>query len=318
MNLKKTIAILFTVGALSASAYLFLEKDNDQSVNQEALPKSVLEIKKEEKGEVAPVVFEEKNDINKIDSPVANDNKFVERGDVESIVANYIEENPIAILKSIEKYYNKKSSEQKEKKLEILSKNKKELFEQALDPKIGDIDSKIKIVLFFNYDCVYCQKATEVIEKLTQEYNFQAIFKEYAVTAGEISIANKIGIAINMIDRSQYQLFHKYMFDPNKTDKSEDGVLKLASELGINSGKINDILQKEDTKKKFDDLIKCNEDLISMLGISATPAYIIHDTKSEDNLNDIIHIGFLDYDALKGILEKMAADKKANTANNNN
>jgi hypothetical protein len=55
-----------------------------------------------------------------------------------------------------------------------------------------------------------------------------------------------------------------------------------------------------------------------MLGVSATPAYIIHDTKSEDNSNDIIHVGFLDYDALKDILEKMAADKKVNAANNNN
>ena len=318
MNLKKTIAILFTAGALSASAYLFLEKNDDQGVNQTALPESVLEIKKEEKGEIAPVVFEEKNDINNIDSPVVDDNKFVRRDDVESIVANYIEENPVAILESIEKYYNKKSSEQKEKKLEILSKNKKELFEQALDPKIGDIDSKIKIVLFFNYECVYCEKAMEVIEKLLQEYNFQVIFKEYAVTAGEISVANKIGISINMMDSVQYQLFHKYMFDPNKNNKSEEGILKLASELGINSGKINDILQKEDTKKKFDDLIKCNENLISMLGVSATPAYIIHDTKSEDNSNDIIHVGFLDYDALKDILEKMAADKKVNAANNNN
>lgn len=318
MNLKKTIVILFTVGALSASAYLFLEKNDVQSVNQIALPESVLEIKKEEKEEIALDAFEEKSDINNIDSPVVDDNKFVRRDDVESIVANYIEGNPVAILKSIEKYYNKKSSEQKEKKLEIVSKNKKELFEQALDPKIGDIDSKIKIVLFFNYDCVYCEKATEVIEKLLQEYNFQAIFKEYAIAAGEISVANKIGIAVNMIDSGQYQLFHKYMFDPNKTDKSEEGILKLASELGINSGKINDILQKEDMKKKFDDLIKCNENLISMLDISATPAYIIHDTKSEDNLNDIIHIGFLDYDALKGILEKMAADKKINATNNSN
>ena len=67
MNLKKTIAILFTAGALSASAYLFLEKNDDQGVNQTALPESVLEIKKEEKGEIAPIVFEEKNDINNIE-----------------------------------------------------------------------------------------------------------------------------------------------------------------------------------------------------------------------------------------------------------
>jgi protein-disulfide isomerase len=104
-----------------------------------------------------------------------------QKKEVETIVHDYLLQNPETIIQSLQGYQQKQMVEQTKKFQKIQSSAPKyanELFHQATDPVAGNPNGALTLVEFFDYQCPHCVEMTPVVEELIKSYpNLRVVFK---------------------------------------------------------------------------------------------------------------------------------------------
>ncbi|MDJ1407372.1 MAG: DsbA family protein [Candidatus Midichloria sp.] len=215
--------------------------------------------------------------------------------EVVRIVKKYIEENPEAIMKSIENYYAAKANEAKAIQKNMLMQSKDKIYNNINDPRIGNPKGSIKIVEFFDYACSFCRKMLPIQQKILAEYpNTQLVLKELPIMGDWSVQASKAALAVTIVDNSKYEDFHNKLL--NLEDRTEASIMQTAADIGLDVTKLKDMMQK----LEIEDIIQANLKLAADLKIRGTPAYII---------NDDILPGALSYAEIKSALESAGAKK---------
>jgi len=216
-------------------------------------------------------------------------------GDVEQVVAKWVEANPEAIIKSVVTMQKKAAQRQQDDAQKNISSRKNDLFKTKTDPVFTQKGYDVSIVEFFDYNCGYCKKAQSVVEDfIKQDKKVRIIFKELPILGPSSLELSKIAIAINMSSAKNYLMFHNAIMKGNA--RSGEEALKIAKELGIDVAKVEQTLDSK--KSEIEAQIKANQELASSIGINGTPAFVIG-----ENLVP----GSLDIATLK---EKVAAERK--------
>ena len=214
---------------------------------------------------------------------------------VVSIVKKYIDENPEAIMRSIENYYAAKADETRAMQKNIIIKLKDQIYNNLSDPKIGNPKGSIKIVEFFDYACSFCRKMLPINQKIMDDYpDVQIILKELPIMGDWSLVASKAALAVSMIDNNKYSNFHSRLLSIG--DRTEDSIMQAAIAEGIDINKMKESMQKVE----IEDIIQTNLKLSADLKIRGTPAYII---------NNNVLPGALSYAEMKSALEAAGAKK---------
>jgi protein-disulfide isomerase len=79
---------------------------------------------------------------------------------VQSIIKEYLMQNPQVIIESIEQLQKRKMQENEEKVSSYLKGKKSEIEDATTSPIIGNEKGDIIIVSFYDYNCSYCKKVT--------------------------------------------------------------------------------------------------------------------------------------------------------------
>lgn len=214
----------------------------------------------------------------------------------------YLLENPSIIIKSVEKYQQAELEKSNNKYKEALLNNKKEIYEDASSPFIGNPEGSIEIVEFFDYSCHYCKKIFPILARLLQEEKeLKVIMKELPIL-GELSVLkSKASLALYSmekdnilktkdINQQKYFEFHKKLIETKIF--SQKDIENIATNLEIDFDELNKKMQEAD----ISEIITKNNTLAVKLGIRGTPALII---------NDQIIPGALSYEELKSIISNM-------------
>lgn len=201
-----------------------------------------------------------------------SDEKVNNIGDVERVVAKWIESNPEAIIRSVITMQQKASEKQIEAAKKNVSNKKNDLFEHKGTPSIAPKGYDVSIVEFFDYNCGYCKKIQSTINKLIQEdKKVRVIFKEYPILGSSSESLSKVALAINMTDSKNYVKFHNALMESSA--RTEEEALNVAKNLGINVAKVKETLK--DRKSEIDAQISFNHELGSSIGVNGTPAFIV-------------------------------------------
>lgn len=216
-------------------------------------------------------------------------------GDVEKVVAKWVEANPKAIIDSVVAMQKKASEIQQRDAQKNVSTKKDDLFNKKSDPVHSPKGYDVVLIEFFDYNCGYCKKAQSSIEELLkQDKKVKIIFKELPILGSSSIELAKLAIAVNISDAGSYLKFHHALMKSNAKTTSE--AIKIAKDLGIDTEKLQKTLESK--KSNIEEQIKLNQDLASSIGINGTPAFII---------GEELIPGAVDVNVLK---EKISAQRK--------
>lgn len=221
--------------------------------------------------------------------------KVVNVGDVEKVVAKWVEANPEAIIQSVVAMQQKKAAEQQKDAQKNIGTKKSDLFSHKSDPEYAPKGYNISVVEFFDYNCGYCKKAQSTVEQLLKDdKKVRFIYKELPILGPSSIELAKVSIAVNIVDRASYVKFHNALMAGGA--KTTEDALAIAKNAGIDVEKVRKALDSK--KSEIEEQIKFNQELASSVGVNGTPGFVI---------GDELVPGAMDLSSLK---EKIATQRK--------
>ena len=209
--------------------------------------------------------------------------------------AKWIDENPKAILDSVQKFAEaeqaKAQEEREQQSAEALKNNKDKIYNEK-NTGVANKDGKKVIVEFFDYNCGYCKMASKVVDKMAREdKNIKVIFKEFPIFGGTSDLAARYSVAVAMEFPDRYLDFHSKLMENGA--RSESSIEKSVKDADISLPKIKKAMEKN--KAEIDATLAETRELALSLGLQGTPAFII---------NDSLIPGFIEEEAIKNLLNK--------------
>lgn len=198
----------------------------------------------------------------------------IDKNQINQIIAEYIDQHPREIIKSLEKMQQTEYEEMlkqaqakiAEKKDELAGKNSEFItFE-------GNENGDAIVTAFFDYRCGYCKSTNKMLSQLVKEDSkLKIVFKELPVLGAASQKLAKLALAVALTNKDKYVTFHNQLMDSQNTDdKSVEAILKAN---GLDVEKINKIANDEKTSKELLNI----SNLANALTIRGTPAFIVGD-----------------------------------------
>ncbi len=215
----------------------------------------------------APVAAQNMSPIQSPESPLLK----AERDKIESVVKDYILNNPEVILQAIQSLRERQERDSRERAQANLVKLQGELLHDPDTPVGANPKGSVTIVEFFDYRCGFCKRVFPDIVKLVEtDKNIRFVYKEFPILGPQSVTASKAGLAAWILDKSKYEAFHKVMMAA-KGALPETRVMRYAAKSGYDVK----ALKKAMKDPRIDVMIKKNFDLAQALDINGTPAFII-------------------------------------------
>ena len=192
---------------------------------------------------------------------------------VEEIVAQYIDENPAALISSLEKFQKQEIAKQQEDAKNAVKESRSQMLESKFSAVFGEVDSDNYVVEFFDYNCGYCKRAAPTLNKLIDDQDdLKVVFIELPVLGPSSEIAAAAALVVLQKHPKKYREFHNKMME-HKGKKELSIINQIARDL-----EIRDINFAEEIKEpEIAEAIEKNRALADKLGIRGTPAFVIND-----------------------------------------
>jgi protein-disulfide isomerase len=192
--------------------------------------------------------------------------------DVEEVVAKWVENNPQAILESVQNMYKKAQEEQQKNAQKNIGAKKDELFNSKVAGEHAPAGYDVSIVEFYDYNCGYCKKAQASLEDLIKsDSKVRVIYREFPILGQESLEMAKVSTAVNMVNPKAFKAFHDEMMKTKEKGKS--AALKAAKSAGVNVAELEKTLSNK--KDEIEKIINSSIELGSSIGISGTPGFVI-------------------------------------------
>ncbi len=191
---------------------------------------------------------------------------------VQSVIKEYLMENPQIIIESIEQLQKRKMQENEEKVSNYIKEKKAVIEDSTYSPIMGNEKGEIIIVSFYDYNCSYCKKGNEYLEQLVKaDQGVKIVLKPFPIL-GESSIyAAKVALAINKIAPSKFLTIHDGLIQMKPITKEAVESLITANQLDYK------LIEEEMDKKEIQDMLNKNFEMADNLKIRGVPASIINE-----------------------------------------
>jgi protein-disulfide isomerase len=204
------------------------------------------------------------------------DTPRIDAGDREvigAIVRDYLVENPDVMRDVFAALEQSERESQQARREQVLADAHDFLF-QGDDVILGNPDGDVTLVEFFDYNCGYCARALEDVERMIEaDPDLRVVLKDFPVL-GEASVeASQIGVAaMQQFDNETLAEFHTRLMRVRGRANGERA-LDIARDLGADTERLMQDAESEDVI----DILRQNYATASDLGVSGTPAWVIGD-----------------------------------------
>jgi protein-disulfide isomerase len=146
------------------------------------------------------------------------------------------------------------------------------------DATFGPSDSKVKVIVFSDFQCPYCKVLYQTVRNTMKQYGDKVIFDYKELPLDIHPQANNAALAATCAQEQgkfwEYadKLYQTQTTWPNIKDTAS--FKQYAAQLGLNTGQFNQCIDS----KKYQDRIDADKKEASDFGVSGTPAVFINDT----------------------------------------
>ncbi|WP_330926034.1 DsbA family protein [Candidatus Sororendozoicomonas aggregata] len=229
--------------------------------------------------------------------------------EIGQIAANYLVEHPEVLIKVSEAL---KKQQTEKYTAEIAAKALSQmdaLINDKTSPVIGSEKPKVRIVEFFDYQCLYCKQLAPGLKQLVDDNkDVQLVLKETPIFGSRweaSKYAAEMGLSIYQQKGSAaYEKYHNALLESTieESKLTHADVDKFAEAAGANP---KEMASHEEGKSPIDK----NLNLFMDLGFRGTPALIIIPDGAKD-IKDIKVIAGADIDAIKAAVEQASKMSK--------
>ncbi len=203
--------------------------------------------------------------------PVRGETGSLSRGDIETIVREYILDNPEIIADALDKHMANREKLQELSAQQALKDNWDQLAFSKSAYATGPDEAAVTIVEFFDYNCGYCRQATPVLLDIAEKNkNVRVVFKEFPIRGEESFNVSRAALAAIKQDK-YFELHRELMMSKGAINMAR--LEQVAEKLDIDVDK----LRKDMNSSEVERAIEQNHLLADSLFIDGTPAFIVGD-----------------------------------------
>lgn len=211
-----------------------------------------------------------------------------QRAEVKQAVADYLRENPDAVVDAIRAYQARREAAQDADQKEQIKASEARLARDADDPILGNPDGDVTVVEFFDYRCPYCKRVSPELAALAkQDPKVRIVLKEMPILGRESGIASRVALAAKR--QGKYAPMHDALM-ATQGSLDDARIAALAGQVGIDAAR----LRKDMDDPAIEAHIKRVLDLAHELSITGTPAFVV---------GDKVIPGAVSVDTLKGLVD---------------
>ncbi len=206
-------------------------------------------------------------------SALANDLSGDEKKAIESVIHDYLLNNPEVVVEAIRKFQAEQESARAEIALQRLSELREPLEQNEGTPVIGNPDGDVTIVEFFDYRCGYCKRVHEALsEAVKADGKVRVVLKEFPILGPESVTATRAALGVFYTNPDKYPAFHEALMT-SRGNLDEARVIDLAVSVGLEADAVKAAMKDRRVEME----IQHNMALAQALDISGTPAFVIGD-----------------------------------------
>lgn len=231
----------------------------------------------------------------------------VQKDQIGKIVSDYLVQHPDFLIKASQKLQEQKQQEEANSRIKAASDAvllKDQILNDPNTPSIGSKDSKVAVISFTDYNCVFCAKASPEISALVKANpNVKFVFKEYPIFAERFQSSlhgAQVGEKIFKEKGSDvYFKYHEavYATGHNEGTLTNADIDKIAKDLGVDPTVTPDYSR---------DYISSNLSLAQKLNIQGTPGFIVMKTDNPTAQSTAVIVGYAPQDALQKVIDEVA------------
>lgn len=209
-----------------------------------------------------------------------------QRTEIEGLIKSYLLNHPEVMVEVSKELEKRQASTQAETNKKVIIERKASIFRAPADFVYGNPQGQITVVEFFDYNCGWCKKAVDEINKLVKaDPQVRVVFKELPIFGEASTVAAKAAMA--SVRQGKYWDFHVALMKEKQVSK--DNVFKIAEKVGLNVDK----LRADMADPAFDAALKENASIAQELGIEGTPGFIV---------DDKVNVGFVPAEGITAML----------------
>lgn len=195
----------------------------------------------------------------------------VSRAETETIIREYILDNPEIILEAQTALMERQQETQRLAMQDVVKAEKAALYDVAGDTILGNPAGKTSIVEFFDYNCGYCKRAMTDTESLIKANpDLKVIIKEYPILGADSQKAHIVSTAFRSLMPEKAAEYHlRLLGSAERSDEAK--AIALALELGANEADLRKAMEQPEV---IETLQKTFE-LANKLEITGTPTYVV-------------------------------------------
>lgn len=196
----------------------------------------------------------------------------IDRGQIQTIIREYILENPQIIEEALTQLQLRAQKAEAEAKSAALLAERSALLESKGDIVMGNPNGDVSLVEFFDFNCGYCKRAApDVAALVAGDPKLRVVLKDLPVLGPGSVEAAKVGLAVKQVaGETTAGEFHKRLMDSRgRIDGSR--ALQVAGKLGIDTQRLKSVA----ATKEIEVQIYTNLDLAQRLGVTGTPSFVV-------------------------------------------
>ena len=191
------------------------------------------------------------------------------RTDIESIIKDYILNNPQVILDSVETYSQSQQHMAAEQQQEEIKKNIDWLENNDMLPVAGNPNGDVTVVEFFDYNCGYCKKALDdVLTLIEEDKNVRLVLVDMPILGRTSEVAARWAMAARKQDA--YLPFHIAVMKHNGAI-NELTLADIAEKMDLDVDQMRVDADSDEVRAKISE----KSQKAAQMGIGGTPAFVI-------------------------------------------
>lgn len=192
---------------------------------------------------------------------------------VQAIVSDYISNNPEKIVESLQSMQAKAMEEQRAQMQNAVKNNLPALKAVGNSPVVGDVNSKITLVEFFDYNCGHCKRMAETVQTVLKAHpDVKVVFKEFPILSEASQLAAQAALAVHFLKPEKYLEYHM-MLMKHRGQYTLEALKDYAGQIQLDL----DAFEKEAKSVRVAKELQAVQDIATKSGIQGTPALVIGD-----------------------------------------
>ena len=209
-------------------------------------------------------------------------------------VREYLLANPEVLQEVVTELERQRINQQTAQQADAVNLYQDLLFFSPRSAVIGNPNGDITLVEFFDYNCSYCKRALDDMNRLiADDPGLRVVLKEFPVLGLGSTEAAQVAGAVVLLAPDLYGEFHQLLLG---TQAQATGALALAAaaEIGLDIAQIEAMIGTAEVSAVIEESYM----LADALGLTGTPSYVIG--------NEVI-VGAIGYDSLRGMIDSIRA-----------